>query len=867
MGHLSSPLVLALGSTPGEASGPGIPQVNTELFGANVATQWTFVGAGALVQSIPWENGFFPATATAALAGDYAFGSTCALYTTTSIPAQPTDRINCISCYVKVPGAGVVSPQCRLEFRITAGAILSIDVDPRSGILIAKTPGVLNPQVQRIVLPLFANVENVSVYRISFAFDSGGTATGIPRFYPRTDGSAAGTTVFGGTQLEWMVSVPSPFITPNAAAPGIRRFGQTARQTTTPNLSEKTLGAGLSPYAVDPSADQDTWLNCDIAAGNIVNLPQALAVTFDMPVGSRLLITQSPTAIGGITTINAAANSIIAPGGITGTFTTVTFPSADFPNVTQMMLIKTAVLNQWQIIATSAGGSAGGLFLQIGTGAIPRTFQNRGLDTVSLFDFMTIAQINDVQSGTLLIDVTAAVQAALNVGGDIYAPLGDYKITAPLIPPNTVKSIRIHGTGMNDQPFATNRPATRFVGFGNGFGASGILNLGNAGVTLTDTHLENICIAADPACTVTRGIIANSLQYSWSFRNVYSRAINGSGGSNAAAIEFINCWAGKVDHCRASNIAGIGYLIRGAISTQFDSCSAALCELSGAYLTDDNDAPGFSPCYGTSIRGGEWIQNNTTANAAHGGVVVFSAFGGCNTVDAYFEDNQIGNVRYLGGGNAVQIEGGQIAGNSFALPSYSGDHITIDNAKGLNVSGNRFATATAGKTINHVNLLANATRNTIGRNYWGNTAGTNVLINDNSTASDNVCDTGDGEFSTAFELAGVTGTSAAANMTRCGSAFASEYFADRDGWISGISAQSNSNAGTGTWSVQVAINGALVGTAVTVAPPVLTGHAIQKINALPFVAGDRIQLRVSSNLLTNVHAILGDVEFQYGNLP
>lgn len=444
MGHLSSPLVLPLGSTPGEASGPAIPQVNTELFGANVATQWTFVGAGGLAPSIPWENGFSPATCQALAATDYAFGSTCALYTTTSIPAQATDRINCISCYIKVPGAGVVSPQCRLEFRITAGAILSIDVDPRTGVLIAKTPGVLNPQVQRIVLPLFVNIENVSIYRISFSFDGGGAATGIPRFYPRTDGVAAGTTVFGGTQLEWMVSIPSPFITPNAAAAGIRLAGQTPRQTTTPNLEHKFLGAGLSPYNVDASADQDTWLECAIAAGNTINLPQVLA--FDMPTGSRLLVTQAPAAIGGITTINAGANKIIAPGGITGTFTTVTFPSADFPNVTQMMLIKTAVLNQWEIIATSAGGSAGGLFLQAGAGAVPRTFQNKDREHVTILDY------NATANG-IAID-TASIQDALNYGYALDAINYNQSVTGALNVPATVR--RIDGQNFKQEAIGSN---------------------------------------------------------------------------------------------------------------------------------------------------------------------------------------------------------------------------------------------------------------------------------------------------------------------------------------------------------------------------------------------------------------------------
>ena len=34
--------------------------------------------------------------------------------------------------------------------------------------------------------------------------------------------------------------------------------------------------------------------------------------------------------------------------------------------------------------------------------------------SLNVFDFMTAAQISDVQAGTLLIDVTAAIQAAVD---------------------------------------------------------------------------------------------------------------------------------------------------------------------------------------------------------------------------------------------------------------------------------------------------------------------------------------------------------------------------------------------------------------------------------------------------------------------
>jgi hypothetical protein len=65
----------------------------------------------------------------------------------------------------------------------------------------------------------------------------------------------------------------------------------------------------------------------------------------------------------------------------------------------------------------------------------------RGLDdklreSVSVFDFMTVAQIADVQAGTASLDVSAAIQAAVSyaVANDksVLIPAGQYRLTAPI---------------------------------------------------------------------------------------------------------------------------------------------------------------------------------------------------------------------------------------------------------------------------------------------------------------------------------------------------------------------------------------------------------------------------------------------------
>ena len=63
-----------------------------------------------------------------------------------------------------------------------------------------------------------------------------------------------------------------------------------------------------------------------------------------------------------------------------------------------------------------------------GTGAVATTVQSKLRESVSVFDFMTAAQIADVQAGTASVDVTAAIQAAHAASKQVHYPRGKYRI-------------------------------------------------------------------------------------------------------------------------------------------------------------------------------------------------------------------------------------------------------------------------------------------------------------------------------------------------------------------------------------------------------------------------------------------------------
>lgn len=115
--------------------------------------------------------------------------------------------------------------------------------------------------------------------------------------------------------------------------------------------------------------------------------------------------------------------------------------------------IATVVSNFISNLAASAGASLIG-FIQAGVGAIKRTVQDKLRDNISVFDFMTPAQIADVRAGTLLVDVTVPIQTAIDYMRTLTAsrasgivditspyfvqtsalhfPPGQYLVTAPL---------------------------------------------------------------------------------------------------------------------------------------------------------------------------------------------------------------------------------------------------------------------------------------------------------------------------------------------------------------------------------------------------------------------------------------------------
>lgn len=99
----------------------------------------------------------------------------------------------------------------------------------------------------------------------------------------------------------------------------------------------------------------------------------------------------------------------------------------DFTNILSKLANNTDVTQGDALIGFAQSNSTGLL-----TGAVGKTVHDKLQDSVSVFDFMTTAQIAAVRAGTSTEDLSAAFQNAINTSNLVRVPKGTYNINASI---------------------------------------------------------------------------------------------------------------------------------------------------------------------------------------------------------------------------------------------------------------------------------------------------------------------------------------------------------------------------------------------------------------------------------------------------
>jgi len=121
-------------------------------------------------------------------------------------------------------------------------------------------------------------------------------------------------------------------------------------------------------------------------------------------------------------------------------------------------------------------------YLPAGTGAVATDVQTKFRQTVSVFDFMTPAQIADVQANTALLNVTAAIQSALTAANKVYFPAGTYLCDTVSVKANQF----IHGDGKSS---IIKQNSTTGASYGTFYADSGSASAFLTGITIRDIQL------------------------------------------------------------------------------------------------------------------------------------------------------------------------------------------------------------------------------------------------------------------------------------------------------------------------------------------------------------------------------------------
>lgn len=266
-------------------------------------------------------------------------------------------------------------------------------------------------------------------------------------------------------------------------------------------------------------------------------------------------------------------------------------------------------------------------FTQSGTGAVATDLQTKNRQIVSVFDFMTAAQIADVIARTTTLDVTTAIQNALNASLFVTFPAGTYKITSSLV---TQLDQTIWGAGMQQTVIVP-----------TGAGVHGFTEPSSG--SYTRCRISDLSISG--GSTTGSGIyVPTKLAYTCVFRNIL---ISMGGNAVHMPTEFSTLY----ENVFVSSSTGHGFFVNGGNTTTFINCYASTISTAGKFGYRCYAGGAFISCNGVDS-GSNWGMFGSTV-AIDGVNTIFNCvFIRCN-VEAFTD---IG-IRFIYQGN-VKFDGG-----------------------------------------------------------------------------------------------------------------------------------------------------------------------------------------------------------------
>lgn len=341
-------------------------------------------------------------------------------------------------------------------------------------------------------------------------------------------------------------------------------------------------------------------------------------------------------------------------------------------------------------------------FTAAGAGAVTRPVQSKERDIISVFDFMTAAQIADVQAGTALVDVTAAIQAAINavslIGGILFFPSGVYLIASTLIFKNNVI---YRGSGRNS--LGTLGTVLKYTGASDATQVNNPINSSTAAnYAVEDMFIWSTVRTAGKACFADVGSTFVTLKRVTFFGNDYNVILDQS---ELVLVEECDC------EVQASGTAGI-WLVNGAehsggASANFTNrVTICNCQLNAAKGTGVGIADDGGVSHTLQDNNYNGLAKHIRVNGAHGLKISGGELETVGTTSIDFNTTKLGG-NAGGASSTVSIEDLTLdssdAINLITLAASSVNNLTTKNLRfnNNNAGGAPFSGLAAGVTINY----------------------------------------------------------------------------------------------------------------------------------------------------------------------
>ena len=291
-----------------------------------------------------------------------------------------------------------------------------------------------------------------------------------------------------------------------------------------------------------PNPEPNELIGWDSTGDNLANYALSELATgiaygtmrFDTFVGdgttTQFALTEDPAAL---------ANLDVSLAGVTQV------PGTDYTLTSATLVFTTAPTNGVAILArygralpiSGPTDSSAVTHVATGAGAVATTVQAKLRESVSVFDFMTAAQIADALSNTASLDVTAAITAALAASKTVFFPAGTYRVVSTI---TMASGRRLVGTG----------PSSSIIKcICSGYGGTFIQMAGG------NNFLENMAVSGDSTSqgTLVRLSATNEYEFTgW----MTLRDVNIYGGR--VGLDMNSVFGVLVDNCRVfANYRGV----------------------------------------------------------------------------------------------------------------------------------------------------------------------------------------------------------------------------------------------------------------------------------------------------------------------